>query len=254
MKEREKIIVSGLVVLMLIAWLGFPLHHAHRFAGSFWGGVFGVTGAVLMLVPLAYMIIKRNKKLKQSVTQYVSMRTLLAWHIYAGVLGPILVIIHSGHKYESVVGIALTAMTLLVVVSGFIGRYLMSGFTKEIREKKAMLTELQTAYDEAQVAVQFDPAAAARLRPFSGFFSRLMAGFFLPEPSTEPSVPVADAITLVRLAESIADVEYAIRTHEDFKQWFGKWLKFHIVISFVLYGLMFVHVYYAVYFGLRWFE
>ena len=254
MKEREKLIVSGLVLLMLIAWLGFPLHHAHRFAGSFWGGVLGLSGAVLMLVPLAYMIIKRNKVLKQPVTKYVSMRTLLAWHIYAGVFGPLLVIIHSGHKYESVVGIALTAMTLLVVVSGFVGRYLMSGFAKEIREKKAMLTELQTAYGEALVAVQSDPAAAARLRPFSGVFSRLMAGFFLPEPGTEPSVARVDSITLVRLAESIADVEYAIRTHEDFKQWFGKWLKFHIAISFVLYGLMFVHVYYAVYFGLRWFE
>jgi len=254
MKEREKIVVTGLVMLMLLAWLGFPLHHAHRFAGSFWGGVFGIAGAVLMLVPLAYLIVKRNKSLKKSVTKHVSMRTLLAWHIYAGVLGPILVIIHSGHKYESVVGISLTAMTLLVVVSGFVGRYLMSGFAKEIREKKAMLNELQTAYDEALVTTQSDPTAAKSLRPFSGFFSRLMAGFFLPEPSTEPSVARADSITLVRLAESIADVEYAIRTHEDFKQWFGKWLKFHIVISFVLYGLMFVHVYYAVYFGLRWFE
>lgn len=254
MKEREKIVVSGLVMLMLLAWLGFPLHHSHRFAGSFWGGVLGVTGAVLMLVPLAYLIVKRNKSLKTSVTKYISMRTLLAWHIYAGVLGPILVIIHSGHKYESVVGISLTAMTLLVVVSGFVGRYLMSGFAKEIREKKAMLNELQMAYDEAFIATQADPAAAKSLRPFSGFFTRLMAGFFLPEPSTEPSIAKGDAITLVRLAESIADVEYAIRTHEDFKQWFGKWLKFHIVISFVLYALMFVHVYYAVYFGLRWFE
>ncbi|QEG01501.1 Ferric reductase like transmembrane component [Stieleria maiorica] len=254
MKEREKIVVTGLVMLMLLAWLGFPLHHAHRFAGSFWGGVFGVAGATLMLVPLAYLIVKRSKSLKKSVTKHVSMRTLLAWHIYAGVLGPILAIIHSGHKYESVVGIALTAMTLLVVVSGFVGRYLMSGFAKEIREKKTMLNELQAAYDEALVNTQADPSAAKCLRPFSGFFTRLMAGFFLPEPSTEPSVARADSITLVRLAESIADVEYAIRTHEDFKQWFGKWLKFHIVLSFVLYALMFVHVYYAVYFGLRWFE
>ena len=254
MKEREKIVVTGLVMLMLLAWLGFPLHHAHRFAGSFWGGVFGVTGALLMLVPLAYLIVKRNKSLKQSVTKYVSMRTLLAWHIYAGVLGPILVIVHSGHKYESIVGIALTAMTLLVVVSGFVGRYLMSGFAKEIREKNAMLKELQAAYDQALVAARSDPMSAKRLRPFAGSFSRLMAGFFLPEPSAEPSVAKTDSITLVRLTESIADVEYAIRTHEDFKQWFGKWLKFHIVISFVLYGLMFLHVYYAVYFGLRWFE
>lgn len=254
MKEREKIVVTGLVMLMLLAWLGFPLHHAHRFAGSFWGGVLGIAGAVLMLVPLAYLIVKRNKSLKISVMKHVSMRTLLAWHIYAGVLGPILVIIHSGHKYESFVGIALTAMTLLVVVSGFVGRYLMSGFAKEIREKKAMLTEFQTAYDKAVVTVGSNPSTAKSLRPFSGFFSRLMAGFFLPEASAEPSVVQTDSITLVRLSESIADVEYAIRTHEDFKQWFAKWLKFHIVISFVLYALMFVHVYYAVYFGLRWFE
>ena len=207
MKEREKTIVSGLVLLMLTAWLGFPLHHAHRFAGSFWGGVFGVSGAVLMLVPLAYMVVKRNKTLKQSVTKYVSMRTLLAWHIYAGVLGPILVSIHSGHKYISVTGTALTAMKLLVVVSGFVGRYLMSGFTKEIREKKAMLTELQHTYDQALLAVRSDPAAAKGLWPFSGFFSRLMAGFFQPELNTERTVAKTDSITLLSLAEAIAELE-----------------------------------------------
>ena len=254
MKEREKIVVSGLVMLMLLAWLGFPLHHSHRFAGSFWGGVFGVSGALLMLVPLAYLIVKRNRKLKQTVTKHVSMRTLLAWHIYAGVLGPLLVILHSGHKYDSLLGIALTAMTLLVVVSGFIGRYLMSGFAKEIKAKKAMLSDLETAYNQAVLEISSDPVTAQSLRPFAGFFTRLSASFFLAEPQQESRGATRDALTLVRLAESIADVEYAIATHEDFKKWFGKWLKFHIVISFVLYGLMLVHVYYAVYFGLRWFE
>ena len=58
----------------------------------------------------------------------------------------------------------------------------------------------------------------------------------------------------LRLAESIADVEYAIKTHGTFKRWFATWLKFHIVISFVLYGLLAVHVWAGIYFGLRWFE
>ena len=254
MKEREKVVVTGLVLLMLIVWLGFPLHRDDRFAGSFWGGIFGVAGALLMLIPLAYMIVKRNRRLKQAVTKRVSMRTLLAWHIYAGVLGPIFVVIHSGHKYESTLGIALTAMTLLVVVSGFVGRYLMSGFAKEIREKKAMLAELQAAYDHAAVEIIVSPGGAKALRPFSGFFSRLFAGFFLADTASGESRSTTDPMTLVRLAESVADVEYAIRTHEDFKRWFGKWLKFHIVISFVLYGLLAAHVYFAVYFGLRWFE
>ncbi|REJ65742.1 MAG: hypothetical protein DWQ31_17555 [Planctomycetota bacterium] len=256
MKEREKIIVAGLVVLMLIAWLGFPFHVSPRFAGSLWGGVFGVAGALLMLVPLAYMVVKRMKRVKQFVTKYMSMRTLLAWHIYAGVVGPILVVIHSGHKYESPLGVALTAMTLLVVVSGFVGRYLMNQFSKEIREKNAQLDQLKEVYDRARNELAAHPQQALAIRSFSGFVSRLAVGLLLPE-ETSPRTSTASVSSpreMIRLAEAIADVEYAIATHEKFKTWFGKWLKFHIVISFVLYGLLALHVYFAIYFGLRWFE
>jgi hypothetical protein len=58
----------------------------------------------------------------------------------------------------------------------------------------------------------------------------------------------------VRLTESIADLEYAIKAHETFKDWFATWLKFHIVISFILYGLLALHVWAGIYFGLRWFS
>ncbi|QEG35803.1 hypothetical protein [Bythopirellula goksoeyrii] len=254
MKERERILVTALVVLMLITWLGFPFHESPRFAGSLWGGVFGVTGALLMLAPLAYMIVKRVKPLKQYTTKFVSKRTLLAWHIYAGVLGPILVVIHSGHKYESPLGIALTAMTLLVVLSGFVGRYLMQQFSQEIREKKTLLDGLKAIYDQirTKLVTQHQPALA--IQPFTGFFSRLTASFFLSENSADfsSSAETPSPREMVRLAESIADVEYAIDTHGKFKTWFGKWLKFHIVISFILYGLLILHVWTAIHFGLRW--
>jgi len=258
MKEKERLIVGGLVALMLILWLGFPFHHSPRFAGSLWGGMLGVAGAVLMLVPLAYMVVKRNKRLKKFVSQWVSMRTLLAWHIYAGVLGPLLVVIHSGHKYESPLGIALIGMTLLVVVSGFVGRYLMNQFSQEIREKKSMLQSLQTRYQEAQSELAGAPQQAAALQPFSGFFGRLLSGLFVHETATSAGgtqlTTTPSPATLLRLSESIADVEYAIRTHEHFKTWFGKWLKFHIWISLALYALMALHIWAAIHFGLRWFD
>lgn len=255
MKEKERLIVAGLVVLMLVLWLGFPFHQSPRFAGSLWGGILGVAGAVLMLVPLLYLFVKRIKWLKTKVTQHVSMRTLLAWHIYSGVLGPILVVIHSGHKYESPLGIALTAMTLLVVVSGFVGRYLMNQFSQEIREKKALLTSLQAAYRQAANDLADAPEQAEALRPFAGFFSRLLGGLFLRDTATEPASPSTASshpAVLLRLSESIADVEYSIKTHENFKAWFGKWLKFHIVISIILYALMALHIWAAIHFGLRW--
>ncbi len=254
MKEKERLIAIGLVVLMLIVWLGFVFHHSPRFAGSLWGGVLGVTGALLMLVPLAYLFVKRIKRLKEAVKNWVSMRTLLAWHIYAGILGPILVLIHTGHKFDSLLGIALTTMTLIVVLSGFVGRYLMSQFSQEIREKKALLQQLSSTYEAARIELAANPVQAAVVRPYAGFFSRLAGGLFV-EGNPTPTASVATSPgTLLRLAEAIADVEYAIRTHESFKRWFGKWLKLHIVISFVLYGLMALHVWAAIYFGLRWFE
>lgn len=251
MKEKERLIVSGLVLLMLVLWLGFPFHQSPRFAGSWLGGIFGVSGALLMMVPLLYLIVKRIKSLKQRVTKYVSMRTLLAWHIYAGVLGPVLVVIHSGHKYESPLGIVLTAMTILVVLSGFVGRYLMKQFSSEIREKEALLATLQTTYQAAIADVSANPERAQQLQQSSGIVQRLVNSMFHIETTTASG---RDVENMIRMSESIADVEYAIKTHEHFKLWFGKWIKFHILISFVLYILMALHIWAAIHFGLRWFD
>ena len=255
MKEREKIVATALTILLLVLWLGFVFHRSPRFAGSAWGGILGVTGALLMLVPLAYMVIKRIKRLKKWVTQFVSMRTMLSWRIYAGIVGPILVLLHTGHKFDSLLGIALTALTIVVVISGFVGRYLMQQFSSEIREKKAMLAELENAYQREAAVLQQHPERAEVLRPFTGFFGRLVGSFFVREGASADGAYLEKHPTAaIRISESIADVEYAIQTHEKFKKWFGKWLKLHIVLSMILYGLMSLHVFFAIYFGLRWFE
>lgn len=254
MKEKERLIVSGLVVLLLVLWLGFPFHQSPRFAGSLLGGIFGVSGALLMTVPLLYLFIKRIKSLKKRVTQHVSMRTLLAWHIYAGVFGPILVVIHSGHKYESPIGILLIAMTLLVVISGFVGRYLMKQFAVEIREKQALLATLQSSYQQAATEISSMPELAQALQQRTGFVARLFTSFLSTESLPDQTDAMTSPSNFTRLSEAIADVEYAIKTHELFKTWFGTWLKFHIAISMILYILMALHIWAAIHFGLRWFE
>ncbi len=252
MKERERLVVTGLTALLLILWLGFLVHRDPRFAGSLWGGILGVSGAALMLVPLGYLIVKRVSPLKKLVTRYVSMRTLLSWHIYAGIVGPILVILHTGHKFVSPLGIALTAMTILVVLSGFAGRYLMNQFSQTIRKKTELLTQLELAYRETATELAAHPEQVSAIRPLSGFAARLFAGVFFTAAPTNPAV-MSVPVRAIRLAESIADVEYAIKTHDTFERWFAAWLKFHIVISFMLYGLLALHVWAGIHFGLRWF-
>jgi hypothetical protein len=150
MKEREGIIVSGVLTVLLLGWLGFLVHRSPRFPGSGVGAIFGIAGAVLMLVPLAYPIAKRIPFLHARITAHVSMQSLLALHVYAGIFGPLLAIIHTGHKFDSGLGITLTAVMLLVVVSGFAVRYLLTYDTHEIKDKLVLLQTARGDLDNAE--------------------------------------------------------------------------------------------------------
>lgn len=258
MNDRKRLaggplVEAGLVILLLLLWLGFLVHHSHRFAGSALGGALAVSGALLMVVPMAYSLVKRIPPVKRWVTPRVSMRTLLAWHIYTGLLGAILGLLHTGHKFESPLGVALTATMLLVVFSGFVGRYLLGYVSQEMREKKEILTALELAYRQAAGEFLADPEQAAALRPFSGFGGRLVGGLYL-WATVGGSGGRNQALRILRVAESLADVEYAIKSHETLKRWFRLWLWLHVFSSGTLYLLLALHIWAGVYYGLRWFQ
>ncbi|CZH11438.1 hypothetical protein [Legionella pneumophila] len=253
MNAQGRMMVLGLVLLMLITWLGFTVHTSYRFAGSFWGGVFGVSGSILMLIPLLYLFVKRISFLKNWITHYVSMNTLLSWHIYTGIIGSILVLIHTGHKFNSALGIALTAMTLIVTLSGFIGRYLMGFMTQEIDEKKTILLGLQQQY---QIVAQ-ELQESARSKQNIGKLHLMTARFLswlLEDTALGGQLIKSAEVRALCLADAISELEYAIRFHEHFKRLFQKWLTCHIITALVLYVLLGLHVWSGIYFGLRWFQ
>lgn len=247
MKEHEGLIVSGTIGLLLLAWLGFLLHRSPRFAGSGTGAVFGIAGAVLMLVPLAYPIVKRIRFLKARITPHVSMQSLMTLHVYAGILGPLLAIIHTGHKFNSVLGIALTAVMLLVVVSGFAVRYLLTFVAHEIKDKLLLLQTARGDLDSAWGVLEHSPAEM-RVLPKTPVLAAGLASLGIELPFGGPAGEV------IRTADGVADLEYAIRTHELFKRWFSRSLTLHIAASFVLYVLLLLHIWSGIHFGLRWFS
>jgi hypothetical protein len=251
MIERERAVVTGFVLLLVLLTLEFYIHRDPRFPGSLTGGVLGISAAALMLVPLVYLLIKRIPLLKRAVTPAVSMRTLLAIHIYAGVFAPILGILHSGHKFQSSLGIALTAMMLIVALSGYVGRYLMVQITTGTLDQRKLLSGLRREYDRAADDLVRNPVQAAALRPLAGFFTRLAAPLFVKDASGRTG-PAAARTRALRLSESMADVEYAIKSHDVAKSAFGRWLACHIIIAIVLYALLAMHVWSVWYFGIRW--
>ena len=238
MRERNAIVVGALVLLLVALPLGYVVHISPRFPGSLAGSVIGISGAVLMLVPFAYLVIKRVPALHDRVTRRVAMRTLLSVHIYAGILGPILGVIHSGHKFDSPLGAALMGMMLVVVLSGYTGRYLLGRIGLAVRGRRAELAQLRFSF-----AAAGDDAAAGEVGERPG---GLLRALFRSE---SPGGGEPDRRSV---AEALADLEYAVRAEEVVDSLFRKWLRLHIVIATILYALLALHIWSGLYYGLRW--
>ncbi len=246
MKEQEKIIALALLTLILMSWLSFAFHSDSRFAGSYYGGLIGIAAAVLMFSTLLYVPIKRISWLKAATLRIVSMGTILRLHIYAGVLGAILALVHTGHKFQSPLGIALITIMLLVVFSGFVGRYLMTFIAEETREKRISLSKLEQRYRETALALADHPDRRELVRSFA-------KSWFLPR-FTAASPDLQLAKDAHELSESMADLEYALRSHTAIKRMFGRWVYFHIILSVVLFVLLTMHIWGSFYFGVRWLQ
>ncbi|MGD9691370.1 MAG: hypothetical protein AB7G17_00845 [Phycisphaerales bacterium] len=247
MKNPERLIVVGLFIVLVFGWLGFLLHVSPDFAGSGLGAVFGILGAALMLVPLGYAAAKRIGFLRARLTTRLSLRAWLSIHIYTGIVGALLALIHTGHKYASPLGIALIAAMLLVVVSGVVLRYLVPFVSLDLKDKLNLLQTARGDLDNAWGVIESGAADArhpSRVPLLTSGLASLGVWFAPDSPRGQ----------VINLAASVADLEYSIRTHELMNRWFSYLIVVHILLSVVMYGLLGIHVWSGVYFGLRWLQ
>lgn len=238
-------------MLQLLLWLGFLVHRSPRFPGSITGWVLATVAALLLVVPsLLYSAIKRIGYFKRITATRLSLGTILNWHIYTGIIGSILAILHTGHHFESNVGIWLTTMMMLTVLSGFVGRYFLSYASKELSEKQDLLNLLATQYNQIIGQLSQNPGPEIMYAVSHGRLRQAINSFF-----GMAKIPVEGrallSIRALELTESIADVEYAIKTHELLKRRTASWLKVHIATSCAFYILLIFHIWLAFYFGIR---
>lgn len=227
MNQGDRAIVTSMILLLLVLWGGFLIHRSPDFAGSTAGGFFGVAGATLMLLAsLPYTVVRRIVPVRRATTPHLSMRALLTLHVYLGLAGVFLALIHSGHKFQSALGMALTAAMLLVVFTGYVGRYLLTFIGEDIRENRELLTGLRSQL-RAPVA-SIAPAMTGDPADRRGF--------------------------MLRMIGAVADVEHAVAMEDRLRTLFRRWVVVHIALSIALYVLLALHVWAGLEFGLRWFR
>ena len=227
MNNQDRIVATIIFLILMALWLGFLVHRSPLFAGSLPGGIFGIVGAVFMLVPLVYTVIKRSARLRSVLIRKYSFGSLLQAHVYFGLVGALLAIIHTGHKFQSTLGVALMASMLISIVSGFIGQHYLRYVAEDIRQKKTQLADLWRSMDKQYWA--FSQGATA-------------------------PVTVQRAAELLPLASAAADLQYSVEFQERIRKLFNAWLSLHIAASVIFYLLLALHIWAGIYFGLRWFR
>lgn len=214
--------VSALVAVLLVLWLGFFVHASADFAGSLRGTALGALAALGMMVAAAYGLVKRSARLRRAATARVGMARLLQWHVLLGAGAAIAALLHAAHKFESPLGIALTALLLAVVLSGFGGRYLRALAGEDVRDLRNDLEALRLEY-----------------RRRTGELAREAA-------------PGAAGVQALELVEAMADLEYGLAAQERLQRLLALWLRLHLWLSLAFLALLALHVWAGFELALRW--
>ncbi|MGZ5441190.1 MAG: hypothetical protein ACXW4P_03690 [Thermoanaerobaculia bacterium] len=229
------------------------------------GHLLGVAGTLFLFATLPYLARKHLRMLRNAgkATHW------LEAHIFCGVFGPILITYHTSFKFNGLVSVAYWSMAL-VVVSGFIGRYLYVRIPKTIRGEELSRTELDERAADLKLHLSDSKlpvrlldkleaeetriltAAATRRSPWKRMADSLAArrrGARLRREIRTSGLNRELLHEVLELAHERAVLLRRIARLERTRRLFQLWHVFHRPFVWVMFLVFFVHLGVALYFG-----
>ncbi|HAE60289.1 MAG TPA: hypothetical protein DCG54_12485 [Anaerolineae bacterium] len=121
LRTSKELIFAFVTCIVVAACYGAVLFFTREIpaAGGFYGHTIGVLGFVFMLLTdTLYSLRKRSRS-----ARWGRMADWLQFHIFTGIVGPFMVLLHTSWKFNGLAGVTLL-LTGVIVFSGFIGRYI----------------------------------------------------------------------------------------------------------------------------------
>jgi hypothetical protein len=228
------------------------------------GQPLGVAGFLLMLVPVAYAVRKKVRRLRE----VGSLKTWLEIHVFCGIVGPVLVSFHTAFKFNGLVSVAYWSM-VLVALSGVVGRYLYVRIPRSLRGQ-----ELTRAEIDARAQKLGEAIAAARLP------ERTLAEIETFERRTVPAENLSPswyelAAGELRLRRAIRQIHHKMNADrasslhhaaialvaeratllrrtaylKKTKKIFDLWHVFHMPLVYAMFSIVLIHVGFTLYLG-----
>jgi hypothetical protein len=229
------------------------------------GLAFGITGSALMLIMQVYSLRKKWKRLGT----LGKLPRWLEFHIFCGILGPVLITFHTSFKFNGIVSVAYWSM-ILVVASGFVGRYLFVRIPKSIRGQELTYTEVEQQAAQLRATLLETSLPPALMTLVDAFEARV-----LPAKGSDPGwhgillgelklryhlarlrheirrAGVAPGL-LHRAVDLIADRAVLLRRLaylKKTKKLFEMWHIFHRPLAYLMLVIVAIHVVTVVYLG-----
>jgi hypothetical protein len=241
-----------------------PEHPLLRPSGPV-GLTLGVAGVVSMLMTLPYYVRKRWRALQRigTPTQWLEV------HIFFGIVGPVLITLHTSFKFNGVISVGYWLM-MTVWASGFIGRYLYVRIPKTIRGVELSFVQVEEQLARTQQELQaaalppvvqrelddFERAVSpARGRPPGAldlFFGELRVRarlMLLRRHLRAADVDVAALSVVVGRAAERATLARRLAHLQRTQHLFALWHVFHRPLVYALFVIVTLHVGIALYFG-----
>jgi hypothetical protein len=261
----NELTIALLLIVVLSAGYVLVARRGIPSASGLFGHSLGVIGFVLMLATeTLYSLRKRWKGF-----HYGPMRRWLQVHIVTGLVGPFLVLLHTGWKFQGLAGLT-TLLLLLVVASGFFGHYLFTAIPRTIDGTERAIAEVEE--DIVDVDRRLRAAGVEELgqqaldiaeeMPQSGMLLVLTRSYWLWRLRRRLTALLEGlsrkeqkrANELVDLLVQRQRLRFQLASLAAARRLLALWHLFHIPLGGVLFTLAFIHVYGALYYGtfLRW--
>lgn len=137
------IMITMVYVFMMSQLGGIPS------ASGLFGHGLGILGFILMLMTeIVYSWRKRSRS-----ARWGRMSSWLRFHIFTGLVGPYMVLLHSSWKFNGLAGIVMV-LTIIIVLSGIIGRYIYTAIPRTADGAEIETYALERQIAELEVTLQ----------------------------------------------------------------------------------------------------
>jgi hypothetical protein len=243
------------------------LHEQWKPSGIIGHGV-GIVGSVLMLILLTYSLRKRSRAMQR----WGNIRWWLNYHIWMGITGPLLVLLHTTFKFGGIVSISFWSM-VAVALSGVLGRYIYVQIPRTVDGQElsdAELADLDESLQERlreqyalsdEVMLQLSAVGMPARRHGWGILWSVFVGDLampfklhsarrlLTKKNLIPNHEISSALKLVKRR---AKLHRRMALLSSARELLHHWHIIHRPFALVMLLIMTVHVIITVLFGYHW--